>query len=69
MFKMNKFEEISILIHKHKEDTWSFSVSQFKIIIEQEELELILFYLKRRDCRSILDTHSIQKKVVQRYLK
>jgi hypothetical protein len=69
MFQMNKFEEISILIHKHKEDTWVFTVSQFKTIIEKEELELILIYLKKRECRRILDTHSIQKKIVQRYLK
>ena len=66
---MNKFEEVSILIHKNKLDVWPFNIEQFKIVIEQEELELILFFLRRRECRRILDNPYIQKQIVQKYLK
>lgn len=69
LFRMNRFEEISILIHKYKPDTWPFHIEQFKIVIEQEELELILFFLKRRECRRLLDDQYIQKKIVQKYLR
>lgn len=66
---MNKFEEVSILIHKNKLDVWPFNNEQFKIVIEQEELELILFFLRRRECRRILENPYIQKQIVQKYLK
>jgi len=65
---MERFEEIALLIHKYKSDTWSFSNEQFMKVIKKYELELILFFLKRRECRRILDEFVIQIIIVKEYI-
>lgn len=69
LFHLKCFEEISILIHNHRNEDWPFKKEQFKMVIEQEELDLILFFLRRRECRVVLEEHHIQKRIVNTYLK
>ena len=52
------FEEISILIHKHKEDTWVFTVSQFKILIEKEWKEMDYLKGKKIKVQSGKETYT-----------
>lgn len=68
LFAMERFEEIALLIHKYKPDTWHFSNEQFIKVIREHELELILFFLKRRECRRILDELEIQTIIVKEYI-
>jgi len=65
---MERFEEISMLVHKYNYDTWHFSNDHFVKIIKKNELELILFFLKRRECRTVLDEYDIQTIIVKNYI-
>ena len=65
---MERFEEIALLIHKYKPDTWDFLNEQFIKIIRKHELELILFFLKRRECRRVLGEIEIQTIIVKEYI-
>jgi len=68
LFAMERFEEIALLIHKYKPDTWRFSNEQFLKVIRKHELELILFFLKIWECRRILDELEVQIIIVKRYI-
>jgi hypothetical protein len=39
------------------------------MVIEKEELDLILFFLKKRECSVVLDDQRIQKKIVETYMR
>jgi hypothetical protein len=41
----------------------------FKIVIDNEELELIIYFLRIKDCRVILEDHAIQKKIIEKYIR
>jgi len=68
LFQLERFEEIALLIHKYKQDTWHFSNDQFIKVIKKNELELILFFLKIRECRNVLDEYDIQLIIVKEYI-
>jgi len=57
------------LIQNKKRDEWTFKKQQFKMVIEKEELDLISFFLKKRECRVVLDDQRIQRKIVETYMK
>jgi len=38
-------------------------------VIEQEQIDLILYFIKIRECRVILDEYSIQSTIVENYMK
>ncbi len=70
LFDHRRFDEISLLIFKHKKGIkWNLTREMFKIVIDNEELELIIYFLRIKDCRVILEDHSIQKKIVEKYIK
>jgi len=69
LFQLECFEEISILINNHKNEDWPYKKEQFISVIKQEQLDLIFFFLKRRECREVLFHHEIQKVIVDKYLR
>ena len=69
LFQKNCFEEISNLIWKKKIYNWNFTKEHFKFIIEQEQIDLILYFVKIRDCRVILEDYGIQNRIVNKYMK
>ncbi len=70
LFQKKCFDEISNLIFKKKLiNKWNINQNQFKLVIEHEEFDLILFFLKIKHCRKLLDEHSIQSKIVNKYIK
>ena len=70
LFDKKCFDEIGSLIYKHqKVDQWKITDDQFRIVIENEELELILFFLRRKECRIILTDSKIQKLVLEKYIR
>lgn len=68
LFDMERFEEIAMLVYKYNYETWHFSNEQFVKVIKKNELELILFFLKRRECRRVLDESEIQTIIVKQYI-
>ena len=70
LFDKKCFDEVSFLIYKKKyTNKWKITKEQFLVVIENEELDLILFFLKIRHCRVILEDHSVQKLIVEKYMK
>lgn len=70
LFLKKCFDEISALLFKKKMmNKWNLNPNQFKIVIEHEEFDLILFFLKIKHCRKILDEHTIQSVIVKKYIK
>lgn len=67
LFLLNKFEEINILLWK-KEYNWDLKKEHFKKVIEANECDLILYFLKISHCRVELNDHKIQKMIVSNYI-
>lgn len=68
LFDVRCFDEISTLIFRNP-GVWKFTKNQFETLIEEGELDLILYYVKLRECRLILDDYENQKKIVNKYIK
>ena len=63
------YDEISILLYRYPYNThWKFTENNFKDIIENCGLDLILLCLHDAECRTILENHSIQETIVSQYL-
>jgi hypothetical protein len=70
LFNNNCFDDVYNLIWKNKNFNLSFTKEQFKIVINDgEQLDLILYFLKSRDCRVILDDIDVQRNIVKNYMK
>ena len=70
LFDYKCFEEITLLIYKYKKKfKWSLTREMFKTIILKEELDLLIFFIKIKDCRIILEDQSIQKLIIDKYIK
>ena len=70
LFEKKCFDEISTLIYKKNFiNKWKLNKEQFKIVIEQEEFDLILFFLSVKSCIIILQDSRIQAFIVRRYIK
>ena len=67
LFNNNCFETLCLLIEKWPNEFF-LNKNYFKISIEKQQKELILFFLKFRECREILIENSIQKFIVDNYL-
>ena len=67
LFQNNCFEQIGILLTKWPHERLS-KPDYFRTVIFQGECELILFFLKRSDCRYILTEPSIQEIIVKEYI-
>jgi hypothetical protein len=64
------FNEVYALMWKKTRNTWTFTKEQFKIVINNgEQMDLILYFLKIRECRLVLDEFDVQKKIVKYYMK
>lgn len=68
LFENLCFDEISTLIWK-KRLPWNFTKEHFKLAIEHDQFELILHFIRLRDCRSVLNEKPYQKKIVDQYMK
>ena len=63
------YDEISILLYRYPYSThWKFTENNFKDIIENNGLDLILLCLHDVECRAILENTSIQDTIVSQYL-
>jgi hypothetical protein len=70
LFTNQCFNDVYSLMWKKNSHAWSFTKEQFRIVINDgEQLDLILYFLKIRECRLVLDEHAIQKKIVKVYMK
>ena len=69
LFETNCFDQISVLIYNDMIYKWTFTKEQFKTVIEQSRLDLIVYFLNMRNCRIILDEPGIQKTIVQQYMR
>ncbi len=49
--------------------SWSFTKDQFKIVIKLEQIDLILYFLKMRECRVVLEEFEVQEIIVEKYMK
>lgn len=67
LFQYDCFEQISELIFKWPGEKFANN-EYFKKVIYKIQTELILFYLKRRECRLILTDHSLQEFIVKEYM-
>jgi hypothetical protein len=64
------FNEIYTLMWKKTNHSWTFTKDQFRIVINNgEQMDLILYFLKLRECRLVLDEADVQRKIVKYYLK
>ena len=69
LFDYKRFEDISSLIVRYKKSfKWKLSSEMFKILIENEELELIIHFLNFPECRKCLEEEAIQKIIVDKYI-
>ena len=66
LFQYECYEQICILIGKWPPNLFS-NVDFFKECILKKQKELILFYVTRNECRTILNNHSIQEFIVREY--
>ncbi len=69
LFDYNCFDEISILIYSAKRLKWPITKEMFRSIIINDELDLLLFFLKIQECRLILEHPDIQKFIVEKYMR
>lgn len=63
------FDEISILIYSRRKLKWPLTKDMFRSTITHNELDLLLFFLKIKECRIILDYIEIQKLIVEKYMR
>lgn len=70
LFDLKRFEDICFLIVRFKKKfKWKLTGEMFKLVIENEELELILHFLHNKECRIILEDPVIQKRILEKYIK
>ena len=68
LFNVGCFDEISILLYR-KPNHWPLLKEQFEKVIIGERLDLIIYFIKIRECRVVLDYPEIQKIIASKYMK
>ena len=69
LFKCGLYDEINILIYRYpNHKNWNFTQHNFRTIIKDKAVNLILPCLKVYECREILREDEIQKNIVSNYL-
>jgi len=69
LFKCGLYDEINILIYRYpNHKNWYFTQQNFKTIIRDKVVNLILPCLKVDECKEILRDDEIQKNIVSNYL-
>jgi hypothetical protein len=68
LFEVHCFDDISTLIYRIP-GRWEFTKEQFSVLIEEGELDLILYYVRIRECRVILENPENQKKIINNYIR
>jgi len=69
LFKHECFDEISELIYSVKGISRHFTEDDFELVINKEELDLSLYFLKLPNCRQLLNNKGIQNVIVENYIK
>ena len=70
LFDKSFFDEVSFLLYSEKYSfSWNRTKDQFRIVINNKELDLIIYFLTIRECRIVLDESGIQEFIVQNYMK
>lgn len=70
LFDKKCFDEISYLLYSERyRNSWERTKEQFKTVILNHELDLILYFLKFRECRTILEDKDIQMCIAHDYMK
>jgi hypothetical protein len=68
LFENEYFDDFATLIRRFP-DQWKFNTDHLKTAIYKGQLDLILFFLTKRECRAILNEESIQKVIVRDYME
>ena len=69
LFRNKAYDEISILLYRYPNHPhWRITPNNFKEVILNEGLELIILCLNEKGCKMVLDDLSIQKRIVNNYL-
>ena len=69
LFRNKAYEQISILLYRYPNNVyWKISPNNFKEVIENNGLDLILLCLKEKHCQTVLDSPEIQRIIVDNYL-
>ena len=69
LFRNKAYDEISILLYRYPNHPhWRITPINFKEVILNEGLELIILCLNEKGCKIVLDDLSIQKTIVNNYL-
>jgi hypothetical protein len=70
LFEKNYFDEISYLLYSEKYSrSWVRTKEHFRLVIHSKELDLIIYFLQIRDCRTVLEEPQIQEFIVRNYMK
>ena len=69
LFKCGLYDEINILIYRYpNHKNWNFTQQNFRTIIRDKAVNLILPCLQVYECRKILRENEIQKTIISNYL-
>jgi len=69
LFKSGLYDEINTLIYRYpNHKNWNFTQQNFRTIIKDQAVNLILLCLKEDECKEILREDEIQKNIVSNYL-
>jgi hypothetical protein len=70
LFEEELYDEVYNLIWNAKQIQLNFTKEHFREVIKNgEQLDLILYFLNIADCRVILDEPSVQKDIVDIYMR
>jgi hypothetical protein len=69
LFDTASYDKIAALIFTGQINRWEITKDQFRMVIEQSRLDLIVYFLNLRSCRMILEDFQIQQTVVSSYMK
>ena len=69
LFKCGLYDEINILTYRYPNNkNWFFTPQNFKSIIRDKAVNLILLCLKVDECKEVLKEDEIQKNIISNYL-
>jgi len=69
LFRNKAYDEISILLYRYPNHPhWRISQNNFREVIQNEGLELIILCLQEDECKLILEERRIQRIIVNNYL-
>ena len=69
LFRNKAYDEISILLYRYPNHPhWRISQTNFREVIQNDGLELIILCLQEDECKLILEDRKIQRTIVNNYL-